>query len=71
MSGTYQVLHQSQGKRRHLLPKLVHDRLQREDQILVLDLVHQLEELVQKLGQDGPQQVQVCKKEQPLVSRLL
>lgn len=66
MSGTYQVLHQSQGKWCHLLTKLVHDCLQREDQILVLDLVHELEELVQELGQDGPQQVQVCKMEQPL-----
>lgn len=58
-----QVLHEAEREGRHLLPEFVDDRLQRKHKVLVLDLVHELEELVQQLRQDRPQQVQVCKGE--------
>ena len=49
-----QVLGHAHGVRCNLLAELLHDRLQGEHHLFRLDLVHQREELVQELGQDGP-----------------
>mmetsp|Transcript_21062 Transcript_21062/g.59254 ORF Transcript_21062/g.59254 Transcript_21062/m.59254 type:complete len:403 (+) Transcript_21062:635-1843(+) len=54
----HQVLAQAHRERADLVPELLHDGLQRAHQVFVLHFTHELEELVQQRGEDGPEGLQ-------------
>mmetsp|Transcript_8895 Transcript_8895/g.32579 ORF Transcript_8895/g.32579 Transcript_8895/m.32579 type:complete len:436 (-) Transcript_8895:1272-2579(-) len=57
-----EILREAEGVRRDVLSKLFDDRLEREHQVLALDLVHELEKLVQELREDRFQLLDVLRR---------